>query len=203
MIAELLLARHGSTDWSDAKRVQGSSNVPKLSESGRGQTLTMANKMATCARSPIVIITSPLRRAFESALILGNVLRCEIVPNALLAESSLDEWEGQSIPDLIHGNIAFRTWATAPWNYVAPDGTSPFNEHRLRCHDFLQMTLPQFENYKSVVIVSHKHTVQHLTAIITNATITETPCLAIEHGEYVRFNRTYKLTWELEPRLIL
>jgi broad specificity phosphatase PhoE len=89
----LALIRHGPTDWTHEKRLQGHTDVP-LSAAGRE---TVLRWRLPSALSGYQWVSSPLRRAIETALLLGaGALRIE----PLLKEMSYGEWEGRRLKDL-------------------------------------------------------------------------------------------------------
>jgi broad specificity phosphatase PhoE len=89
--ASLLLIRHAESSWNAAGRWQGHGDPP-LSDRGRAQTNALARELA---RETIdVLVSSDLRRAAETAAILGEArgLRPELNPR--LRELDLGDWEG-------------------------------------------------------------------------------------------------------------
>jgi broad specificity phosphatase PhoE len=90
-LTEILLARHGETDWNRDNRFQGHADPP-LNELGRAQAAELA---ATLAREPIAAVySSPLRRALETAETVAT--RHELVPLTLdaLREVDVGSWQG-------------------------------------------------------------------------------------------------------------
>jgi 2,3-bisphosphoglycerate-dependent phosphoglycerate mutase len=94
----ILLARHGETDWNrPPARVQGSFDVA-LNDEGRDQ----ARALAECARGRGItaLYTSHLRRARETAQVVGATLGLEPDADERLAESFRGEWQGRLIEDI-------------------------------------------------------------------------------------------------------
>jgi probable phosphoglycerate mutase len=128
----LFLLRHGPTEWSAARRLQGRSDIP-LSAPGRSMVATwrLPDRAAQGEW-----ISSPLARATETADILrrrfqpaGNLL---IEPR--LAEMSFGEWEGHTLNELrsVHGP-AMAEWEGRGLDFRAPGGESPRDvQDRLR-----------------------------------------------------------------------
>ncbi|MFF9090878.1 histidine phosphatase family protein [Streptomyces sp. NPDC014991] len=81
-MGDLLLVRHGETEWSRSGRHTGSTDVP-LTDQGRDE----ARRLAPLIRSHRVAaaFVSPLRRARETARLTG-------LPDALV-DSDLREWD--------------------------------------------------------------------------------------------------------------
>lgn len=66
------LIRHGITDWNNQGKAQGAANIP-LNEEGKQQALAIANRLYEEEKWDM-LITSDLRRAVETAEIIGNKL---------------------------------------------------------------------------------------------------------------------------------
>lgn len=88
------LARHGESDWNAAKRFQGRSDRP-LTPLGRQQAKALASELASSS-SLSVIYTSPLRRALETAAVVGEQVGLEPVPDDDLREVDVGSWTGLS-----------------------------------------------------------------------------------------------------------
>jgi broad specificity phosphatase PhoE len=90
-VTQLILARHGETDWNRENRFQGRADPP-LNELGRRQSVKLAEALAgeTIAR----VYTSPLRRASETAAIVAGRLGLEVEPVEPLAEIDVGAWSG-------------------------------------------------------------------------------------------------------------
>lgn len=105
----IYLARHGESDWNAANRFQGLSDRP-LTELGRRQAEALADQLAATA-SPSAIYSSPLRRAFETAAIVGTRTGLEPRPVDDLREVDVGGWAGLSRSDVeSRFPEAFRRW---------------------------------------------------------------------------------------------
>jgi broad specificity phosphatase PhoE len=91
------LARHGETDANAEGRVQGSIDEP-LNERGREQARELAREVASLGLE--ALYTSHLRRARETAEIVGAELGLEPRVDERFAESHRGEWEGRLIADI-------------------------------------------------------------------------------------------------------
>ncbi|MDQ4082719.1 MAG: histidine phosphatase family protein [Actinomycetota bacterium] len=87
----VLLARHGETAWNAESRFQGHADPP-LNEDGRRQAREFAEQVA--GEGIVAIYSSPLRRALETAEIVGNRLGLEVTPVDALREIDVGEWQG-------------------------------------------------------------------------------------------------------------
>ena len=86
---QVLLVRHGETEWNGARRLQGQHDV-SLSTDGRSQVAAL--RPAVEYLNPEYVVASGLRRAQETSEILG---RTDFVVDDRLNEAYLGTWEGQ------------------------------------------------------------------------------------------------------------
>ena len=93
----IVLTRHGETDWNRDRRFQGQADVV-LNETGRAQVRALAATLAS-ERFDIAY-TSPLRRAAESAEILGAALGVEVRPCDALMEVHVGSWAGLTVSEI-------------------------------------------------------------------------------------------------------
>lgn len=91
----LAFVRHGQTDWNAEGLLQGGTDVP-LNDHGRMQAHETA-KLLKEAGEWDVIVSSPMKRALETAKILAADLGCEqkIKTYADLKERTYGDYEGQ------------------------------------------------------------------------------------------------------------
>ncbi len=97
MATTIILVRHGETDWNRDRRFQGHADVV-LNETGRAQVRALAARLAD--EQFAIAYTSPLRRAAESAEILGAVLGLEVRPCEALKEVHVGSWAGLTVPEV-------------------------------------------------------------------------------------------------------
>ena len=83
--------RHGETDWNRDNRFQGHADPP-LNDTGRAQASALAAKLAGMAFA--AAYTSPLRRARETAEVLGAALGLTPVDDSSLMEIDVGSWSG-------------------------------------------------------------------------------------------------------------
>ena len=91
MATTIVLVRHGETDWNRDNRFQGHANPP-LNDAGREQAHALAEELRS--ERFAALYTSPLRRAAETAAILGAELGLSPVENASLMEVDVGSWSG-------------------------------------------------------------------------------------------------------------
>jgi probable phosphoglycerate mutase len=91
MTRQVVLWRHGRTEWNVAGRVQGQSDIP-LDDVGRRQAREAAARLA--ALRPDQIVSSDLLRAAETAQVLGDLTGTAVVLDERLREMNFGEREG-------------------------------------------------------------------------------------------------------------
>lgn len=91
----LYIIRHGETPWNTQLRLQGQTDV-ELNEKGRA----LAKATAQALRSvPFdIVITSPLARARETAVIVAKDRDIPFLEDARIREISFGEMEGRHVP---------------------------------------------------------------------------------------------------------
>ena len=94
MKTRIYLARHGETLWNKTQRLQGQLDS-KLTTLGKTQSLEIAQKIA--AKNIDLIISSPLGRAMESALICQKHLNIPHEISSGLVERNLGSWQGKEV----------------------------------------------------------------------------------------------------------
>jgi len=114
-----LLMRHGETDWNREGRVMGRHQV-ELNAKGRAQ-VEAAARFAESIR-PDLIVTSPLRRARQSAEIIAAGLGgVEIVEEPEIAEVLYGRWEGMTYHELVE-DPHYLEYRKSPIEHPTPGG---------------------------------------------------------------------------------
>lgn len=95
----IYIARHGETDWNVERRIQGSTDIP-LNENGIRQAYSLSNYLERqlCAEDHSLssVFTSPLKRAKETAEIVGGELHLPVRVISGLEEMNFGVCEGKS-----------------------------------------------------------------------------------------------------------
>ncbi len=97
-MTELLLVRHGETDWNRDQRWQGHADPP-LNELGRAQATALAEVLA--GEEVEAIYASDLRRAYETAEIVGGALGLPVTSDPALRETDVGSWSGLTHEELV------------------------------------------------------------------------------------------------------
>lgn len=90
-IRRLVMLRHGQTEYNAGSRMQGQLDTD-LSDLGRYQAIAAAEVLAK--RRPLAIVSSDLRRALDTAVVLGEHAGMPVIADIRLRETHLGEWQG-------------------------------------------------------------------------------------------------------------
>ena len=88
---ELILVRHGETDWNRAQRIQGHTDIA-LNETGLRQARAVARRLA--AERIDAVVSSDLLRARQTAEAIAQACKLEPVLEARLRERAFGAFEG-------------------------------------------------------------------------------------------------------------
>jgi broad specificity phosphatase PhoE len=119
---EVLLVRHGETDENAAARFQGRTDT-RLNDRGREQSRALA--LALRDEGLRALYSSPLRRAAETAYIVGAALGLEPVFDERLVEADAGAWTGRMIADILATERSeYARWRAADPSFRFPAGES-------------------------------------------------------------------------------
>ena len=151
--------RHGETDWNKQQKIMGQSDIP-LNETGVLQAKTVAEKIQ--ALSIDVIVTSPLKRAYKTAEIIGNKIDKPIFLEQDLREFCWGIMEGKVKGDRSYNNTPFepeKWWQQG----VVPTGAETFFEFVNRA---VKATNYHLTLYPNILFVAHGGIIMALLAAI-------------------------------------
>ena len=118
----IYLIRHGETIWNAAGKAQGTRNVP-LSDRGIQQAGALADRLSGEKRLS-ALFCSNLRRAYQTAAVLGNKLGLVPEKEKTLREVCFGDWEGltiRQIEEKYPGQLALRN---TDFDFSPPGGES-------------------------------------------------------------------------------
>jgi alpha-ribazole phosphatase len=148
---ELLLVRHGETEWNRDRRIQGQTDVC-LSELGREQARRLALRLS---REPInAIYSSDLKRASETAAPLAQALGLPVHLTPQFREVGFGLWEGLTVDEVARGwPDEYAAWRQDSVRCRPPEGESieALQERALACVTDILTTHPG----QRVAIIGH------------------------------------------------
>ena len=159
LITDLLLVRHGQTDWNVERRIQGWEPVP-LNDTGRAQARAAASLLADL--KPAAVVSSPVLRAVQTAEILKDALGWPdpVETHPGFGEFRMGDWDGKALSEL-WGAEAWRFYLDHPAETTFPRGES-LADIRARAIGAANAVVSE-KGGGSVVIVSHGGIVRLLT----------------------------------------
>lgn len=143
---QIIAIRHGHTNWNAEGRIQGRSDIP-LNDIGREQVQMVVN---TLPEQIDVILSSPLKRAIETAEILNVHFGVDIIIDKRLIERDFGDYEGMFIADLDMSSL--RRWTD---NAPTPNGET-IQDVTKRVFEFLDYIKIKYYG-QNVLIVAHGH----------------------------------------------
>jgi len=151
MKPEIVLARHGETEWSRDLRHTGRTDVPLTAE-GRRQAMALKPRLAD--RELARVLVSPLSRAVETCELAGLLDRAERRPE--LVELDYGEAEGLTTAQL---RERYPGWTI--WTHPTP-GAETFEQAEAR----LQPLVAELRSTAGdVAIFAHGHILRVLSAL--------------------------------------
>jgi len=117
---EVILVRSGVTDWDEAGRIQGQTDLP-LSQAGRN-AVGAATQELTGSPAELVL-SAPDEASLETAQVLASRLGAKVRKIEGLAETDLGLWEGLRERELTDRfPKTFQKWRENPTSVQAPQG---------------------------------------------------------------------------------
>ncbi|CAJ1500646.1 glucosyl-3-phosphoglycerate phosphatase [[Mycobacterium] burgundiense] len=178
-IRRLVMLRHGQTEYNAGSRMQGQLDT-ELSELGRAQAVAAAEVLGT--RRPLLIVSSDLRRAYDTAVTLGERAGVPVEVDKRLRETHLGDWQGLTHLEVDHAapgaRLAWREdarWAPHGGESrvdVAERGVPLVAELVARQQDW-----GADESDRPVVLVAHGGLIAALTAALLGIPVDNWPIL--------------------------
>ncbi len=151
MKPEIVLARHGETEWSRDRRHTGLTDVP-LTEEGRRQAEALQPRLA--GREFVKVLVSPLSRAVETCELAGLGDRAERRPE--LVELDYGDAEGLTTVQL---RESYPGWTV--WTHPTP-GAETFEQVEARLRPLIAELS---ETDGDVAVFAHGHILRVLAAL--------------------------------------
>ena len=144
----LVLVRHGLTDWNEEGRLLGRNPIP-LNERGRAQAEAVARSLGRLSID--AVYSSPQRRTEETAGPIARELELTVETESGLDEVRLGRWQGKLVKEL-RGDPDLERYIEDP-TYVC-DAIEPAVEVQKRIVGFTEQIRSE-RGTGNVVLVSH------------------------------------------------
>lgn len=153
---QLLVFRHGETDWNLNKKFQGHTNIP-LNQKGKDQALCLQEKLASITLD--ACLCSDLDRARETAHIALAKHQIPYLFSSALRETHLGDVEGQSQVQIIekYGEDILHRWRSVKREDLSmgfPNGETK-QQHLDRIKQYIEATLVANPHFKTVAVSTH------------------------------------------------
>ncbi|SNZ13100.1 histidine phosphatase family protein [Hydrogenobacter hydrogenophilus] len=156
----LFLVRHAQSEYNEKGIFQGRLDSD-LTPLGFVQARLTAKELLD--KNIQVIYTSPQRRAYKTALTIGDILHLEPIVDERLREMSFGEYEGKPFWSLVEENRElFLNWLANPLKNPLPTQES-MEELEKRVKSFLEEI--KESPYENILIVAHGGTLHALICL--------------------------------------
>ena len=150
---KILFLRHGETDWNVKGIIQGWKGAG-LNAVGLRQAKAAAARVKRMDLSIGAVLSSDLKRARQTARVLGTALGLGVTARKDLRERRFGDWEGRSIAQVLElFNLGART-RKDPFLAFDPRGGETMAVFSRRMESFLKAVLKQYRG-RTVAAVSH------------------------------------------------
>lgn len=162
-MAKIFLVRHAQSLANAERKYQGQSYDTDLSNLGRQQAKILADFLRP---EPVKkIVTSPLKRAYQTAEILALSFSLSVEAEPLLIETNHGRWEGQKFVDLeSNDSDSWQLWQTQPSQMVFPGGEA-FADTAARVFSWWQTAQTWMDD---AVVVTHDNIIQVILTHLHN-----------------------------------
>jgi broad specificity phosphatase PhoE len=166
-VTQLLIARHGETDWNRDRRFQGHADPP-LNDAGREQARVLADELA--GERIDLVYTSDLVRARETAEIVAARLGADVVARSELREIDVGEWEGLTWPEIEERYPeGARTWHEHGYGWRSGETYDQLGERIIAALRRIAADHPA----QRVLVVGHGGTVRATRAFIEGLSVAD------------------------------
>lgn len=173
---EVLLVRHGQTDWNVERRIMGPKPVG-LNKAGRAQARSLHKGLKEISIDRIY--TSPLKRALQTAQLIDQGREIPIVIEVKLQEIDYGEWVGRTF-DEVRQDPRYQRYHTKPSEAVGP-GQETVLGVRDRAVGFVE-SVRRENGIGRVVVVTHADIIKILLAHYLHLNLDEFHQLKVDNG---------------------
>lgn len=150
-MTEIILARHGETEWNVAEVFRGQIDID-LNETGVKQAELLSGYLSTSAIA--AVYSSPLKRALKTAEIIAqpHKIKVEVEPDFI--DFNFGKWQGLSHQEVKEKyRDLYATWITHPEQVRMPDGEALEDVSKR----VIRVRNKVIENHRgTVIIVGHR-----------------------------------------------
>jgi broad specificity phosphatase PhoE len=191
---EVVLVRHGATDWNLQGRCQGSSDRA-LSEAGERQAAEVAANFSRIKLS--AVYSSGLIRARHTAQFIGQPHGLPVRIENAVRELDHGALEGLTFDEIKEQYPEFiQRWRTEPAELLVPGGERLIDVQR-RAWEGLNRIVERHDESETVVVVSHNFPILGIICHITGTHLNNYRSFRLEPGGHTRLKvaaRVWRVT---------
>ncbi len=161
----IYFVRHGQTDWNKALRWQGGSSDIELNATGREQGQAVKDWFLDMGIKPVVILSSPMKRAMATAECLASAYAQKIIVEPAFREVALGDFEGKLTEELqAQYGEQFEAWLQA-YHLIASPGGESLEQAIKRMQPALLAHIRQYGD--QMVVVAHQAILMGMKAALS------------------------------------
>ncbi|CAB4884338.1 unannotated protein [freshwater metagenome] len=155
--------RHGETILTPTRKFSGTGALdPELTEDGLAQAERVAAEVVKL--KPEVLISSPLKRARQTADAIAQTTSLEVIEDTDWYELSFGTWDGKSIEEVKNETPDdYQAWLDS--SSYGPGGGESYDEARIRIDAALEKVVAEYPG-KSIVVVTHNGVIKSAVNIV-------------------------------------
>jgi broad specificity phosphatase PhoE len=150
-MTEIILARHGETEWNVEEVFRGRVDI-ELNQTGVRQAELLAEHLAELKIE--AVYSSPLKRALKTAEAIARRHRLKVKDSPGLIDGDFGQWQGLPLKEVREKyKELYRQWAESPHLVKIPGGES-LDSVRERAWGVVNEIVAKYQ--QRVVLVSHR-----------------------------------------------
>lgn len=160
-VTELIVVRHGESNFNRERRWQGQSQDAILTDLGWRQAECCADALT---RTPAAaLFSSDLSRSMQTAVAIARATGLPIYPETRLREIDAGSWTNRMSDEVrAHEPERVQAWDKAPFT-TCPTGGETLAQAQLRILEFVSERSPEYAG-QSIIIATHGAILQTLMA---------------------------------------
>ena len=156
----IYITRHGQTDYNKSRMMQGRSDIP-LNETGIAQARARRESLGDIKFD--AVYSSPLIRAVQTAEIIGNVKREDIITDERIIEANFGKYE---LMGYYSTGLKMMAYWSFPEIFPAPEGVETIKEMVERTSSFLREL--EKKDYETVLVACHGGIIRPIRGYMEN-----------------------------------
>ena len=177
-MGKLIVVRHGETNYNAEGRYAGRIDIG-LNEKGHEQAKALAKELKNTSID--IIISSTLKRATETAAIIGDELQLPVIEMSELVEKGVGVYEGLTREEA-------KKKYPVMWERNAPEGAETVEEVENRVYNALNTIRYDYLNNKNVLIVAHGYVTKVISKYFNNSSQEAFSKYVLKNCEYDEYS---------------